>query len=263
MADDEEDEGPKIVYGTWEPIPREEGDPVGGEKTEDGLLPIGEGKATYPNRGEDGKPIGDVYTGTMENGKRSRTGNYKWAYIPASADEEPPEEIPKMGEYTGEYQNHKRHGKGTYVYPKGDKYEGYWENGLKHGTGLIKYSNGDYYQGEWAEGKKEGKGLMRYINGDWYKGTWKAGQQSGRGVHYFKQHSAWFVGEWANGEFVNGDWKLKDGSVYRGKFQGNKSVAGSGMYILKNGITQTGKWYPKQVADGTTQMVWVGDALAP
>ena len=60
----------------------------------------------------------------MVTGKKDGSGKYVWAYQPKSADEEPPDPLPLMGQYQGEYHANKRHGKGIYIYPKGDKYDG-------------------------------------------------------------------------------------------------------------------------------------------
>lgn len=46
-------------------------------------------------------------------------------------------------EYTGEYLDGKKHGKGTMIYPDGSKYIGQWKEGYRHGHGLYTYANGD------------------------------------------------------------------------------------------------------------------------
>ena len=38
-------------------------------------------------------------------------------------------------EYTGDWKNNKRHGKGVFISMIGDKYEGDWSNDMKHGIG--------------------------------------------------------------------------------------------------------------------------------
>ena len=48
-------------------------------------------------------------------------------------------------EYVGQYENHKRHGQGSYTYANGDKYVGEWKEHKYFGKGTYFYSNGDKY----------------------------------------------------------------------------------------------------------------------
>ncbi|KAG7498722.1 hypothetical protein JOB18_018540 [Solea senegalensis] len=122
---------------------------------------------------------------------------------------------PTGNEYTGEWQDNKKHGKGTQIWRtsgaiyngewKFGKYDGYgtysellpetnkyvrkycgtWKNGKKHGEGTFSYSNSDVYEGEWSEGQRSGWGKIYYKNGDIYEGEWMRDKCHGQGIIQF------------------------------------------------------------------------------
>ena len=55
------------------------------------------------------------------------------------------------GIYVGEYQNGKRHGKGTYTWSNGDKYIGDFKNGKFNGEGIKTYLWGKVEEGIWKD----------------------------------------------------------------------------------------------------------------
>jgi hypothetical protein len=61
-------------------------------------------------------------------------------------------------EYSGEWYNHLRHGKGIYKWANGAVYDGEWSAGERHGVGKMKY-DGSEYSGEWLNGKEHIKGV--------------------------------------------------------------------------------------------------------
>jgi len=63
-------------------------------------------------------------------------------------------------EYTGEWVNDKKSGRGTMYFKNEDRYDGYWLNDLPHGEGRMIYHNGDIYEGQWSLGKKSGYGVL-------------------------------------------------------------------------------------------------------
>uniref|UniRef100_A0A6C0D8P8 Uncharacterized protein n=1 Tax=viral metagenome TaxID=1070528 RepID=A0A6C0D8P8_9ZZZZ len=68
------------------------------------------------------------------------------------------------------------HGEGTLEYFKygiHKTYKGEWENGKKHGKGTLTYANGATYEGDWVDGSKEGKGTLKKNSKVIYKGNWK------------------------------------------------------------------------------------------
>lgn len=52
-------------------------------------------------------------------------------------------------EYTGDWVNEKKTGKGTMFYANGDRYDGLWLDDKPHDEGRMIYSNGDVYEGKW------------------------------------------------------------------------------------------------------------------
>ncbi|XP_035464366.2 MORN repeat-containing protein 3 isoform X1 [Scophthalmus maximus] len=150
-------------------------------------------------------------------------------------------------EYTGEWQDNKKHGKGTQVWKKpgaiyqGEwqfgkpdgfgtysillpetkeyekKYSGMWKNGKKHGSGTYFYNNSAVYEGEWSEGNRSGWGRMYYENGDIYEGEWMRAKSHGQGTIRFANGN-WYEGAWEEGK-KNGHGKLyysDKGQLYEG-----------------------------------------------
>ncbi|XP_068191470.1 MORN repeat-containing protein 3 [Antennarius striatus] len=136
---------------------------------------------------------------------------------------------PNGNEYTGEWKNHKKHGKGIQVWKKsgsiydGDwkygkpngygtysvlppgenkyvvRYFGAWKNGKKHGIGTYYYSNLSFYEGEWIENLRSGWGIMRYENADIYEGEWMNDETHGQGTYQFVNGN-WYEGSWREGK---------------------------------------------------------------
>lgn len=76
--------------------------------------------------------------------------------------------------YSGDYQNGKRTGKGTYSYPSGLRYEGDFINGLFDGYGTLTYSDGSKYVGVFNVDKKNGAGTEYNTRGEVSRaGIWK------------------------------------------------------------------------------------------
>lgn len=61
-------------------------------------------------------------------------------------------------------QEDRPHGKGKMRFPKGDNYTGEFKNGLKHGRGTEVWS-GFTWNGEWIDGNRHGKFVVVYPNG--------------------------------------------------------------------------------------------------
>ena len=57
-------------------------------------------------------------------------------------------------EYTGDWANDKKTGRGTAYYKCGDRYDGIWLDNKPHGEGRIIFANGDVYEGMWFFGKR-------------------------------------------------------------------------------------------------------------
>lgn len=141
---------------------------------------------------------GNEYTGEWQNNKKHGKGNQVWKKSGAI--------------YNGEWKFGKRDGYGTYsiLLPESKKYVkkycGEWTDGKKHGYGTYFYKNSSVYEGEWSEDQRSGWGRIYYANGDIYEGKWLKDKNHGEGIFIF-----------SNGNRYEGSWRegKKDG---RGKF---------------------------------------------
>lgn len=73
---------------------------------------------------------GAIYTGSVKKGSLSRCGRGTFSW-------------PSGLQYTGEFQNNKRHGTGAQVWPDGSKYEGGFKDDARHGRGKHCWQNGE------------------------------------------------------------------------------------------------------------------------
>ncbi|XP_034090069.1 MORN repeat-containing protein 3 isoform X2 [Gymnodraco acuticeps] len=150
-------------------------------------------------------------------------------------------------EYTGEWQDNKKHGKGTQVWKKSGaiyhgewkfgkpdgygtysvlipetkelakKYCGEWKHGKKHGYGMYLYNNLAVYEGEWSENQRSGWGRMYYESRDIYEGEWMKDKNNGQGIIRCANGN-WYEGTWREGK-KNGDGKFyysDRGQLYEG-----------------------------------------------
>jgi hypothetical protein len=84
----------------------------------------------------------------------------------------------KEGEYDGQWQGDKMHGKALYTATNGDTYDGQFKHGKKHGKGVYTSSaSGGKYDGEWKDGKQHGKGVDIFADGEQSEGEWKDGER--------------------------------------------------------------------------------------
>ena len=121
------------------------------------------------------------------------------------------------GEYSGEFNDNKREGNGTFTWKDGTKYEGEWKDDKICGKGKITFAEGDSYDGSFENNKMSGTGTYTFKNGDKYTGSFKDDCMNGEGTYTFS-----------------------DGDVYKGSFSDNK-FNGKGTYT-KNGKSYTGTW---------------------
>ncbi|XP_014681097.1 PREDICTED: MORN repeat-containing protein 3-like [Priapulus caudatus] len=116
---------------------------------------------------------GDEYTGEWLNNHKHGKGTEKTQSTGAI--------------YDGDWKWGKRDGFGTYSVPDGEgiyikQYSGGWRNGLKHGYGMFFYGKKVFYEGEWKEGKRSGWGRMVYDDGSIYEGEWQNDLRHGDGM---------------------------------------------------------------------------------
>jgi hypothetical protein len=158
----------------------------------------------------------------------------------------------------------KREGRGRYVWADGQRYEGDWRNDRPQGNGLLWFANGDVFEGTIEDGEPSGPGRMRFASGDRYVGEFKAGKIHGRGAYTWASGQT-LVGRWDAGRvegaatmrFVNGDVyegevaqgrpegrgriAYRSGDVYDGQFKGGLPD-GEGVYTWPNGDRFVGRW---------------------
>lgn len=115
-----------------------------------GNCETGNGKFQYTN--------GDVYEGSLLNGKRHGTGTMVFN---------------SKATYSGEWKNNAIHGRGVYKFVSGDRYEGEYANGVREGRGKYFFANGSYYEGEYRGGKRHGQGkLFNKVKNTIQEGSW-------------------------------------------------------------------------------------------
>jgi len=101
-------------------------------------------------------------------------------------------------EYTGDWFEDKKHGRGTFFFKNSDRYDGYWVNGMPQGEGRMIYANGNIYEGQWHEGKRNGYGVLTKRNGDHFEGHWVNDKREGQGSYFYSDKNKLFVGEWVD-----------------------------------------------------------------
>jgi len=73
----------------------------------------------------------------------------------------------------GSWVDDQRCGFGKYYYINADTYEGEWQNHVRHGQGTYVYAEtGTKYTGTWKDGKREGQGELIHANHK-YVGPWR------------------------------------------------------------------------------------------
>lgn len=151
---------------------------------------------------------GDQYTGEWQDNKKHGKGTYKWK---ASGNM-----------YDGDWKYGKRNGFGTLSVPDGHgglqkQYAGGWKNNKRHGYGSHFYGLNEYYEGEWYGGKRSGWGRMYYADGTIYEGEWYDDMRSGQGMLRLANENR-YEGLWQN-NMKNGHGKfffLDTGQLYKG-----------------------------------------------
>ena len=106
-------------------------------------------------------------------------------------------------QYTGEWVNGWRHGRGWCKWKDGRGYAGQWIRGQPEGPGKFTWPDGSWYHGEVVNGLRQGRGKLKYANGNVYEGDWEAGVKHGVGRWISngedKDRSTVYVGAYVNG----------------------------------------------------------------
>ncbi|XP_074475407.1 radial spoke head 10 homolog B isoform X2 [Sebastes fasciatus] len=200
-------------------------------------MPMGQGAYTWLD--------GSSYEGEVYNGIRHGTGNYKCAK--------------NVVFYTGQWDQGKRHGKGT-VYYNQDKtswYKGDWVKNNREGWGVRHYPSGNIYSGEWKNNLRHGEGTMRWIKlQQQYEGMWQNGIQHGRGTHVWILRRAdlshYSQSNHYSGDFVQGQrhgqgtFYYAGGPIYEGEWRENKKH-GKGKFTFEDGRVFEGELVDDQM----------------
>lgn len=131
--------------------------------------------------------------------------------------------------YKGQWNNDKKEGFGSELYPDGSKYEGEWFDNKRHGSGTLwikkKKSFVRQYVGSWVNGHIEGLGSYHYESGEVFKGIFSRGKRHGQGRHDFT-NGDYYIGEWQNdkqqgsGTLYSSNGNIFDGAWVDGKKEG-------------------------------------------
>ncbi len=126
--------------------------------------------------------------------------------------------------------DHKRSGKGKFVWKNGAEYEGDFESDNFNGFGVYMYPKEDakdYYEGHWKDDKMSGKGKFVWKNGAKYEGDFENGLRNGFGVFTFSKEDArdYYEGHWKDDK-MSGEGKLflKNGEKYDGNYENGKKM---------------------------------------
>jgi hypothetical protein len=99
---------------------------------------------------------GDIYSGTWLNDQAQGKGSYYHADTGAI--------------YEGDWQRDKQEGFGRETWPDGTEYTGNFLNGMKHGRGrlILRQTPSEFsmYEGDFQENHICGFGIMRYTQSD-------------------------------------------------------------------------------------------------
>jgi hypothetical protein len=87
-------------------------------------------------------------------------------------------------------------------------YTGEWKDDKKDGKGIFRWENGMSYEGDWKADKRSGHGKFTWPNKQVFDGIWVDDRRTGPGVLYMPDGSR-YEGIWAN-DNLNGKVKLFD-----------------------------------------------------
>jgi len=169
------------------------------------------GKGTYVF-----KKNGDKYEGYYEENKKHGFGKMVYTSKTGNEEEEGGEdEKPSMregtylGNFTAGLRGTKEGGdpamsEGTFTYANGDIYVGQWQNGKKHGKGSYSYAkDSTKLVGDWNQGKIT-TGEWIFPNGTFYSGKFRYNKPHGKGVWIFKN------GNQLTGEYIQTEQPTED-----------------------------------------------------
>ncbi|OAF64859.1 MORN repeat-containing protein 3, partial [Intoshia linei] len=152
-------------------------------------------------------------------------------------------------QYTGEWTDNLKEGKGTYIWKNGFIYEGDWKKDKKCGFGILLRQTNDadvyhkIYSGAWKNDKKHGYGTQFSRNGEYYEGEWYANKQSGWGRNYYNDQSA-YEGEWYDGKrHGKGMLQMANNNRFIGMWKNDKKHGDGELYCFNKGKVTKGFWF--------------------
>jgi hypothetical protein len=77
-------------------------------------------------------------------------------------------------DYSGEWKDGKKNGRGTFTWPDGRKYEGEWKDNAMTGRGVLTLPDGSRYEGQWLNNMRHGKGTFYFPDGRKIETEWRA-----------------------------------------------------------------------------------------
>lgn len=152
----------------WPPYdkPSEDTKQATGQSTQNSGSSSTSGKETYED--------GSYYVGQLRNGKRHGDGVWN----------------SEAEQYTGQWVDDQRDGKGRQVWTDGRTYDGQFHVGKFHGRGRMEWHMKDglmVYEGEYMEDMKHGNGRYAWPDNRVYDGQWYRGQRSGQATYFTSQ----------------------------------------------------------------------------
>jgi len=144
--------------------------------------------------------------------------------------------------YKGQWDGHKKQGRGTMEWPDASRFDGYWKNDKADGHGrmiiieTLKDSRilTNVYTGEFKDNKATGFGHYISWDNSEYKGTWLNNKPHGQGTEIWADGTT-YVGEFGHVKKEGkGCITWVNGAKYNGYFKYNK-MSGFGEYIWIDG----------------------------
>lgn len=147
-----------------------------------------------------------------------------------------------MAKYRGELSGRLRHGRGSYSYDNACfNYEGDWQDGRKHGKGTFTVSALYTYQGDFVDDEMTGTGTKTWLSGSVYTGQFVLGEMHGRGCYTGVDGSRYdgeFCGNLRSGQ---GCLQTPSGDRYTGNWANNK-LNGRAVFVGHTGESYDGEW---------------------
>ena len=177
----------------------------------------GDGKVAWAN--------GDVFEGTLVDGKRQGVGKFSW----------------QGGQYQGDWVDNKAIGKGSLTFKNGDEYIGLVQEAVADGEGVMKFASGDIYRGSFVKGKAQGQGTYLWRNGQSFEGAWLQDQPQGKGVLKYANGNRYEGDVLGGAPHGSGQLQYQHGDNYKGQFADGQPD-GQGEFVWKVGDRYKGQW---------------------